>query len=54
MKYAILRLDIMKLTKVLTKDELQDMILDCEKDNIPIQVYKNHGTVWSIMEICTS
>ena len=53
MKYAILRLDILKLIKYSTKDELQDMISDFERDNVPIQVYKNHGAIWSVMEVCT-
>lgn len=53
-KYAILRLDIMKLTKIITKDELKDMIKDLEKEGIPISVYKNHGEIWSEMEIHTS
>lgn len=51
MKYAILRLDIMKVIKIGSKDELQNQIADFRKENIPFDVFKNHGNIWSKMEV---
>ena len=50
-KYAILRLDNIKLTKYLTRDEVSTAIQAFRASFIPIQVVKNCGTVWSLVEV---